>query len=463
MRNDWDKVDAETIEDLRNQIPINQSADPDGIRELLKRNAKGAAIQCISNFILAMNYDPKLRQLIRLNELTERTDVTGNAFWIRDGVALTDTDKAYIKRYLEDTYSLTSEKTLENAIRIMANEKRYHPIRDYLNTLQWDGEYRIRYVLHHFLGADTSDLTYECMKMFLMGALKRIFHKGCKFDYCLCLVGSQGIGKSTFFRFLALKDEWYTDDLKKLDDENVYRKLQGHWIIEMGEMMATLNAKSVEEIKSFLSRMSDVYKVPYETQPKDRLRQCVFAGTTNTQRFLPFDRSGNRRFLPVQTDKEQMEIHILADEEHSRLYMDQVWAEAMTLYRNHDFSMKFTPEIEILLEEHLKEFMPEDTKAGIIQAYLDDCTERYVCSRMIYEHAFHREGCEPKGWELREICDIMNRSITGWRRVKQHRYSKYGVQHSWEREDAAVQSDSRNDGDGFIPVPQQMRIPFDEL
>ena len=104
-------------------------------------------------------------------------------------------------------------------------------------------------------------------------------------------------GKSTFFRLLAVKDEWFSDDLRRLDDDNVYRKLQGHWIIEMSEMIATANAKSIEEIKSFLSKQKETYKVPYETHPADRLRQCVFAGTTNRQDFLPRDRTGNRRFI----------------------------------------------------------------------------------------------------------------------------------------------------------------------
>ncbi len=92
--------------------------------------------------------------------------------------------------------------------------------------------------------------------------------------------------KIHLFRLLAVKDEWFSDDLRKLDDDNVYRKLQGHWIIEMSEMIATANAKSIEEIKS-LSRQKEVYKIPYETHPEDRLRQCVFGGTSNALDFLP--------------------------------------------------------------------------------------------------------------------------------------------------------------------------------
>ena len=147
----------------------------------------------------------------------------------------------------------------------------------------------------------------------------------------LCLVGGQGAGKSTFFRLLAVRDEWFSDDLRKLDDDNVYRKLQGHWIIEMSEMMATANAKSIEEIKSFLSRQKEVYKIPYETHPADRPRQCVFGGTSNALDFLPLDRSGNRRFIPVMVYPEQAEVHILEDEAASRAYIEQMWAEAILL------------------------------------------------------------------------------------------------------------------------------------
>ena len=151
-------------------------------------------------------------------------------------------------------------------------ENKYHPIRDYLNALVWDGTERIRFCLRHFLGADADDYTYEALKLFLLGAISRAFQPGCKFEIMLCLVGGQGAGKSTFFRLLAVRDEWFSDDLRKLDDDNVYRKLQGHWMIEMSEMMATANAKSIEEIKSFLSRQKEVYKIPYETHPADRPR-----------------------------------------------------------------------------------------------------------------------------------------------------------------------------------------------
>ena len=97
----------------------------------------------------------------------------------------------------------------------------------------------------------------------------------------LCLVGGQGAGKSTFLRFLAMEDRYFTDDLKKLDDDRIFQRLQGHWIVEMPEMLAILNAKVVEETKSFISRQSDNYRTPYDTVAVDHRRQCVFAGTSN--------------------------------------------------------------------------------------------------------------------------------------------------------------------------------------
>ena len=363
----------------------------------------------------------------------------------------------YIHNYI------TNEKKIDNAIGIVANENKYHPIRDYLNTLVWDGTERIRFCLRHFLGADADDYTYEALKLFLLGAISRAFQPGCKFEIMLCLVGGQGAGKSTFFRLLAVRDEWFSDDLRKLDDDNVYRKLQGHWIIEMSEMMATANAKSIEEIKSFLSRQKEVYKIPYETHPADRPRQCVFGGTSNALDFLPLDRSGNRRFIPVMVYPEQAEVHILEDEAASRAYIGQMWAEAMEIYRSGRFKLAFSPAMQRYLKEHQRDFMPEDTKAGMIQAYLDKYTGSMVCSKQLYKEALNHTFDEPKQWEIREINEIMNQCITGWRYFPNPRmFSEYGRQKGWERENPATDSGNPSEKtmDGFVEVTEQMELPF---
>lgn len=431
----------------KNTTNTNNHQSTEQVKESLEAYQKGGVKNSIGNCVKVLKNDPKLRGAIAKNLLTERVDIIKPLWWERTGSTITDTDMNYLLLYLEENYGLTNENKVLKAIDIVANENSYHPIRDYLDQLQWDGKERIRYALHRFLGSEESEYNYQALKLIMLGAIHRAFHPGCKFETMLCLVGGQGAGKSTFFRFMAIRDEWFSDDLRNLDDENVYRKLQGHWIIEMSEMMATANAKSIEGIKSFLSRQKEIYKVPYETHPADRLRQCVFAGTTNRQDFLPRDRTGNRRFIPVNVYPEHAEVHILEDEFESRQYVAQMWAEAMVIYRSGDYKLSFTAELENSLRDQQQDFMQEDTQAGMIYAFLEDFTGDRVCSKLLYAEALGNTFNQPAAWETREICEIMNTGIAngtikGWRAYKNpKRYAKYGSQKGWERVKDPVPSD----------------------
>ena len=233
------------------------------VKALLETTEKGGFRNSIRNCLTVFQCDPLLSGAVAYNLLTDRTDILKPIGYKRTPDSpMTDTDMKYIRLYLEETYGLTSEKKIQDAADLAANQNSYHPVREYLNSLTWDGTERIRFCLRHFLGAGEDDYTYQSLRLFLLGAIHRAFSPGCKFEIMLCLVGGQGAGKSTFFRLLAVKDEWFSDDLRKLDDDNVYRKLQGHWIIEMSEMIATANAKSIEEIKSFLSRQKESTRYP---------------------------------------------------------------------------------------------------------------------------------------------------------------------------------------------------------
>ena len=434
------------------------------VRAGLDQSQKGKVYNTATNYRRVLQDDPLLKGAIRKNLLTERIDIVKPLGWYRESSTLTDVDIKYLLLYFEQNYGLTVEKKIEDAVKVIANENRYHPVCDFLNSLVWDGKERIRFCLHHFLGSDTDDYTYEALRLFLLGAISRVFSPGCKFEIMLCLVGGQGSGKSSFFRLLAVNDDWFSDDLKKLDDDNVYRKMQGHWIIEMSEMIATANAKSIEEIKSFLSRPKETYKIPYETHPADRKRQCVFGGTSNTLDFLPLDRTGNRRFVPVMVYPERADVHILDDEAASRAYINQMWAEAMEIYRSGDFKLKFSPAMDEYLKAHQREFMPEDTKAGQIQDYLDSYKGNMVCSKQLYREALGHSYDEPKQWELREINDIMNNAVTGWRAFVNPRYfpEPYRRQKGWER---IEQPD--NGTDGFHELSEaeirQLEIPEEFL
>ena len=169
---------------------------PQSVEEIkagLETTEKGGVRQSIRNCLTVFQRDPLLSGAIAYNILTDRKDIIKPIGFHRESTALNDTDMKYLLLYLEETYGLTNEKKIDNAIGIVANENKYHPIRDYLNTLVWDGTERIRFCLRHFLGADADDYTYEALKLFLLGAISRAFQPGCKFEIMLCLVGGQGL------------------------------------------------------------------------------------------------------------------------------------------------------------------------------------------------------------------------------------------------------------------------------
>lgn len=202
-------------------------------------------------------------------------------------------------------------------------------------------------------------------------------------------------------------------------------------------------------IKSFLSRQKDTYKVPYAIHPKDYKRQCVFAGTSNTLDFLPLDRTGNRRFLPIMVQTEQAEVHILENEAASRAYIDQMWAEIMVIYRQGNFKLKLSRETERYLQDHQKEFMPEDTQAMQILNYLDNFKGKIVCSLQLYYEALgHPTYDEPKQCEIRDINSIMNNYAVGWKAFDNPRHfpAPYNRQKGWERIQSADNGDAQNDG-----------------
>ncbi len=178
---------------------------PNRIEEFAVNN-KGEIKQTMGNCVLALAIDDKLKGKFKYNLLTNKIDFIGNSWWAREGAEITDNDINNIRLYLEQAYTLTSEKGVPRAISVVAHQNSYHPIRDKLISLQWDGKKRIENILPRFLGAEKNEYTAEAMKIFMLGAINRVFNPGCKFDLMLCLVGlSQGEGKSTLFRLLAMK------------------------------------------------------------------------------------------------------------------------------------------------------------------------------------------------------------------------------------------------------------------
>ena len=403
----------------------------------MERTKNGAVRQTMVNCAKALMLDPDIGGKLRWNVLTGRIDLVGEVPWHREpGSPFTDTDLHEIESRFEARYELNPGKKIQNSIDVVANQQRYHPILDLLRSLVWDGKARVRNMLHHFLGAENSEYTEEVTLLLMRAAIRRLEEPGCKFDQMVCFIGDQGAGKSTFFRFLALEDDWFSDDLKKLDDTKIYEKLQGHWIIEMSEMLTLANARSIEEIKSFLSRQKETHRIAYDKYPQDRRRKCVFVGTTNSMEFLPLDRSGNRRFIPVAIDPEKAEVHILDNEEESREYIRQAWAEMMRIYEQDKERPLCLPKP---MEKHLKELHWMETSAP-----------EYICGLMVWREALNELG-QPKSYELKEIGEII-RHTPGWTAVSTHRFGgEYGIQRAY-----------RNPGGGFHDIPKELEaeVPF---
>ena len=397
--------------------------------------------------------DPKFKNMFRYNEMTDRIEVQ-NAWWRRCTVNISDSDLNNIRFYLESEYCLSSEKNIPRGIDIIAHENSYHPVREKLESLTWDKVPRISRLLTKYLGCDETEYTAAAIRIFMLAAISRVFEPGKKFDTMICLVeDKQGGGKSTICRFLAMKDEWFCDDVKNLDDENVYRKLQGHWICEFSEMLAASNTKTVEAIKAFLSRQKDVYKVPYERYPHDFPRQNVFIGTTNNLDFLPNDKTGNRRFIPIKCHSDRAEVHPMADEKETRGFILQCWAEAMEVFKTGDFSLTFPDHLQAELQETRNDFTPEDPKVGVIQEWLDNCSCDAVCTLMIYRECLGNEYGTPQRWELLEIANILTKEIDDWEKYptsdSKKRFPKYGKQRAWTRK-----TTQKGRQGGFIPIEE---------
>ena len=415
-------------------------------------------------------HDKYLVGRFRLNLLDGRPYLKG-FFWNIRFHAIQDADLFQIRKYIANLYEVDNKENIRQAVAIAAYNNAFHPIRELLDGLKWDGQERIRELLPRYLGAEQSEYTTAVTTMLLHGAIQRVFEPGVKFDYCIILVDTkQGTGKSSLCRFLALNDEWFCDALGDLSDlKRAYEAIRGHWICEIGELVATRRTKDIEVIKAYLSRQADDYRDPYGIYPERRPRQCVFIGTSNKPQCLPDDKTGNRRFITVVCDGNRAVVHPMADEAETRAYIMQCYAEALELGRSGGWILKLDPKFDDVLREIQDAVTPEDTKVGQIQEWLDSTNEDIVCSRMIYHDVFDANG-NPQKYELEDISDIMNLKIKGWQKYRgangsatsqQYRFKEYGRQRAWQR---IVNSDvnSSVNSDEFLPVTDENwdEIPF---
>jgi predicted P-loop ATPase len=294
--------------------------------------------------------------LLRTEKLPWQVDV---------GREINDDVIRLIRHYLLSAYGLESGKDhIVEAVLTLARENPFHPVREYLAGLAWDGVPRLDSLLVRYAGAQDSEYIRAIGAKTLLAAVRRVRKPGIKFDYVVVLEGPQGSLKSSFVRELVPKVEWYSDPaLGNADSKDAALLLQGSWIIELGEM-SVLSKSDIEALKAFVSRGVDRLRRPYERLPISLPRQCIFIGTTNQSEYL-MDQTGNRRFWPVRIGAIDIE-QLVADRE-------QLWAEAASREAAGE-SIELPKALWNVAAEHQKERVSEDPWAGLLRDYLDGST-----------------------------------------------------------------------------------------
>ena len=422
----------------------------------LERNKQGKPTVNAANFLLIMENDPHLKDTAGLDLFSHRIMVKRDLPWREkaDNDLWRDSDDAQLRNYISTTYDgLTGRTLIDDAFIETVNKHSFHQVKDFWQSLIWDNKPRIATLLIDYLGAADNEYTKAATVLFFKAAVARIFSPGIKFDSCLVLTGAQGIGKSTILSRMGGK--WFNDSIVTLTDKDVLEQLQGSLIVELAEMQATKRAEN-EQIKAFITRQVDKFRVPYGRRTEEYPRQCVFAATTNEDIFLK-DRTGNRRFLIVPCQGNGRKP--LDDFTYSEA--SQCWAELVQIYakdKSLTLPKRLLPEAQKLQENHTE----GSEKIGLVEAYLDkllppdwdemdlaarrsflrgDDTERTgtterkrVCVLEIWCECYENPRANLRTLDAREINGIM-RNIKGWESAGKTtmRFSEYGVQRAYIR------------------------------
>jgi len=335
-------------------------------RTRLLRNEGGAMLTCIDNVALFLENSPEWSGVIGFNEFT------GGYFILKPPPSpvtaevaseIEDHFDTEVVRWLERKRLMAKPDTVRRVVDLIARRNSYHPVRDYLESLPvWDGVPRVGTWLIDYCGVESSDEKPNRYAMaigekFLIAAVKRILEPGSKCDSMLVLEGPQGIGKSSVPRILA-SDEWFSDKLSEMGSKDASMQLRGIWIMELSELEA-LNRAELAQAKMFLTQQTERFRLPYGRRVIQIPRQCVFLGSTNSDAWLK-DETGGRRFWPVR-------CHIV-DLEKLRRDRDQLWAEALALYRSGASSWLDDEEIvKDAIEEQRGRYMQDVWHAKVIE------------------------------------------------------------------------------------------------
>lgn len=448
---------ARAVLDFEADLPEDDTDD--SWKAKLVRGESGDVKPLITNAVLILENEPAL-QGIRYNELSNGIEVKGKLPWPRPNKYWRDADDAQLYTWVADRYGVQfPENRFSKALTTVTDKRCFNPLREYVQQLpEWDGVPRADTLLIDYLGAPDTEYTRVVTRKTLVGAIQRVLQPGCKFDTVLVLDGKPGIGKSTLLRKLGGK--WFSDSLSLADtrDKTAAEKLQGVWIMEIGEMQGTRKA-DVDIMKGFISRQVDEYRAAYGRVVERHPRTCIICGTTNSTTGFLRDTTGNRRFWPVTVNGGgRLSVWDMTEDTRA-----QIWAETMILVAEGETSY-LDAAMELEAAKMQREAIEYDDREGEVIDYLEtllpadwyswdmakrvdffqqrdvldvkvDCTMRRtkVCAREIFCECWGRPKNAWKRQDGYDIAGIMAR-IPGWEKTgREARVPGYGHQRVYTR------------------------------
>ncbi|EPA0869630.1 VapE domain-containing protein [Enterococcus faecalis] len=381
-----DEVKAQFTKERMEQATIDFTED--NWQTALELDKQGKIKDTLDNIVLIIRNDSELES-IAFNKHRDGIDARDGLPWEQMKGGWNDSDNAALKVYLSNKYGIYSPTKTKDAILAVAAERSYHPIKEYLDHLpEWDGTLRVETLLIDYFNATDNSYTRAVTRKMMVAAVARIVQPGTKFDSVLILNGPQGIGKSTFFAKLA--GDWFSDSLTLTDmkDKAGPEKLQGYWILELGEL-AGMRKTDVEVVKSFISRSDDKYRASYGVNVESHPRQCIIVGSTNAESGFLRDLTGNRRFWPVRISGDgkrkawQMSVYDV----------EQIWAETLVLYAKGEKLYLEGSDVELATNEQA-DAMESDEREGLVRTYLDTLLPDDWNDLSLYERRNYLNGSE---------------------------------------------------------------------
>ena len=409
-------------------------------------------LDSLENIVLILRNDSNLKN-IKFNLLSNSIEVIGSVPWEQTKPGWSDVDISHLKIYISNVYKIYSPNKFKDALTAVADERAFHPIKNYFNFLpKWDGIDRVETLFIDYLGAEDSTYVRDVTRKTMIAAVARIYEPGIKFDSVPILNGPQGIGKSTFFSKLSVN--WFSDSLTLTDmkDKAGPEKLQGYWILELGEL-AGMRKADIETVKSFISRNDDKSRASYGVNVESHPRQCIVVGTTNAEEGFLRDITGNRRFWPIKVtgDCKKKPWYLTND------VISQIWAEALVFYYVGE-NLFLEGEAAILAQSYQGEALETDEREGLIKTYLDtliptawdefDLGQRRdylsgfnngggvvrdkVCNLEIWSECLGKNPSDLKKMDSYEIASIMKK-LDSWVKKDRTNFHIYGRQRFYER------------------------------